>query len=209
MEILPHRTTLPGSIVGSRPGHTVRFYETDESLGDAVAAFLLPALREGHPCFVIATEEHGQAIRDRLTQARARADRILFLDARATLRKITLDDNLDAVLFATEIGGLLVDAGSRGLPHFYAEMVDLLWRDGKEETALRLEGWWNELAATRSFRLLCGYHLDRLHDASTFDAVSAAHPECAATDGPTERDREVATAHDLPASGSAALGERE
>src|SRR5262249_45292720 len=105
--------------------------------------------------------------------------------------------------------GLLVDAGSRGLPHFYAEMVDLLWRDGKEETALRLEGWWNELAATRSFRLLCGYHVDRLHDAGTFDAVSAAHPECAATNGPTERDREVATAQDLPASGSAALGERE
>jgi hypothetical protein len=34
------------------------------------------------------------------------------------------------------------------------------WRRGQERAAIALEELWNELAETRSFALLCGYHLD-------------------------------------------------
>jgi hypothetical protein len=39
-------------------------------------------------------------------------------------------------------------------------MVDLLCRWGKVEEAAKLEHFWNELALTRNFSLLCGYGLD-------------------------------------------------
>ena len=39
-------------------------------------------------------------------------------------------------------------------------MVDVLWRRGRESAAIALEELWNELAESRRFALLCGYHLD-------------------------------------------------
>jgi hypothetical protein len=36
----------------------------------------------------------------------------------------------------------------------------VLWARGQEEAAITLEELWNELARSRSFALLCGYHLD-------------------------------------------------
>jgi len=42
----------------------------------------------------------------------------------------------------------------------FGEMVDVLWSDGRKRAAIALEELWNDLARTRSFALLCGYHLD-------------------------------------------------
>jgi len=36
-------------------------------------------------------------------------------------------------------------------------MVALLWTQGKQEDALRLEELWNDLARTLPFSLLCAY----------------------------------------------------
>ena len=36
-------------------------------------------------------------------------------------------------------------------------MVDLLWKQGKTEAAIRLEVLWNNLADSHVFSLLCGY----------------------------------------------------
>jgi len=41
----------------------------------------------------------------------------------------------------------------------YGEMVDVLWKDGMEAAAVRLEMLWNQLANTRTFSLLCGYSM--------------------------------------------------
>jgi hypothetical protein len=42
-------------------------------------------------------------------------------------------------------------------------MVDLLWRGGQAEAAIRLEVLWNELASTRTFSLLCGYAIGNFY----------------------------------------------
>jgi hypothetical protein len=36
-------------------------------------------------------------------------------------------------------------------------------REGKCEAAIRLEGLWNELAATHTFELLCAYGMNGFH----------------------------------------------
>jgi hypothetical protein len=39
-------------------------------------------------------------------------------------------------------------------------MVNILWRDGQQGAAIRLEEYWNELARLYPFSLFCGYMLD-------------------------------------------------
>lgn len=56
-------------------------------------------------------------------------------------------------------------------------MVDVLWQRGDHPAAIALEELWNELATTRRFALLCGYHLD-IFD---FDVQRSAMPEIVRT----------------------------
>jgi hypothetical protein len=56
-------------------------------------------------------------------------------------------------------------------------MVDLLWHDGRPETALQLERFWNDLARLQPFSLLCAYRMDNL-DAAAYgplECVCRAH----------------------------------
>jgi hypothetical protein len=61
------------------------------------------------------------------------------------------------------VGGLVDEVAARHpgrTIRAFGEMVDVLWRRGQQEGAIALEELWNDLARTRSFALLCGYHLD-------------------------------------------------
>jgi signal transduction histidine kinase len=52
-------------------------------------------------------------------------------------------------------------------------MVDLLWRDGNLDAALRLEEIWNEMADEFRFSLLCAYDLSTFGSSSHSDAFGA------------------------------------
>ena len=60
----------------------------------------------------------------------------------------------------------------------YGEMVDILWRAGQQDAAIRLEEFWNELATLQTFSLLCAYYMDNL-DANAYggplECVCKAH----------------------------------
>jgi hypothetical protein len=70
----------------------------------------------------------------------------------------------------------------------YGEMVDLLWRDGKQTAAIALEELWNEASRAHSFSLLCAYVMANFYkggDGGSFADVCRAHshvlpPESAA-----------------------------
>lgn len=47
-------------------------------------------------------------------------------------------------------------------------MVDVLWKDGLQDTALQLEDLWNNLSQEQGFTLLCTYLMDSL-DANTYE----------------------------------------
>jgi signal transduction histidine kinase len=72
-------------------------------------------------------------------------------------------------------------------------MVNLLWRAGNPDAAIRLEELWNQLARGRSFALLCGYAMSNFgheHDAERFAEVCRSHSRVV----PTERYQRLADA---------------
>ncbi len=58
----------------------------------------------------------------------------------------------------------------------YGEMVDVLWKQGKADAAIRLEMLWNMLAQRYGFALLCGYSMGNFHkDTKGFEAICREH----------------------------------
>jgi PAS domain S-box-containing protein len=145
--------------------HVVQFYEDDDFLSASVATFVEVGLANGQPVVIIATEEHGEAFCRTLLRrgvdidAACSSGRLVLRDARETLASFLVDGKPDWERFKTQVGGLLEKATrpGAGAVRAYGEMVDLLWRDGKQQDAILLEEFWNDLSEIHSFTLLCAY----------------------------------------------------
>jgi hypothetical protein len=119
--------------------HAVQFYEQEDFLADRVAEFLAAGIRDGEPCVVIATAEHNAMFANRLQSSGADVTKVRFLDARSTLESVLHRGMPDAQRFGNVIGGLLRESGGpAGRVRAYGEMVDLLWRDGEPDAAIRV-----------------------------------------------------------------------
>ncbi len=172
---------------GRPPLHAVQFYEREEFLYETVADFLSKGLDAGEPAVVIATAEHQNGFAEAL---RARgfdlgAAEVLFLDARQTLESFMRGATPDGDTFRSTIGAIL-EPRHGGRVRAYGEMVDLLWRDGNRQGALRLEELWNDLAEFYPFTLLCAYgmgNFSQVSDGPLFDAICHTHTRST----PTER----------------------
>jgi hypothetical protein len=148
--------------------HAVQFYGDDPSLFRTVAGFLSAGLINAEPAIVIATEPHRAGILEQLAarmidvdQARRMGDLVL-LDAEGLLSLFMVGEEPDSSLFDHNLTGLIEQtlAGrTRTLVRAYGEMVDILWKDGLSEAAIKVEMLWNRLAARHSFALLCGYSM--------------------------------------------------
>jgi hypothetical protein len=148
--------------------HAVQFYGSEESLFTTVSGFISEGLIAGQPAILIATKQHTAAILDELARrlidvaaARHIGD-LVCLDAEETLATFMAGDDPDPGAFRKHVGDVIDQAlaGRERTPvRAYGEMVDLLWRRGNAEGAIRLEILWNELAATHRFQLLCGYSM--------------------------------------------------
>jgi signal transduction histidine kinase len=132
----------------------------------------------------VATEEHQDLFRRRLEDrghdvAAARASgQLRLLDARATLALLMDGETVDRQRFVGTIGALVGGARAGRGVRAYGEMVDLLWKDGNRQAALRLEALWTELGTTHTFALLCGYVMGGFYrdaDAAALHQVCRAH----------------------------------
>jgi hypothetical protein len=86
----------------------------------------------------------------------------------------------DSTAFEASVGSLVhrVFAGraERTLARAYGEMVNVLWRDGREEAAIQLEILWNRLARRYPFALLCGYSMELIaKKTDLFEEVCRQH----------------------------------
>jgi signal transduction histidine kinase/ActR/RegA family two-component response regulator len=181
---------------GHASAHTVQFYESDSFLHDTVAGFLADGLTAGQPAIVIATDAHNKGFAAGLSSRGVDAERAMasgqltLLRAEEVLARIMDGGMPDRDLFRTHVGARF-DASSRDndrCMRAFGEMVDLLWRDGNPEAAVRLEELWNELAQVRRFHLLCAYPIGNFAGEShvkRFDEVCRLHGEVL----PTERYR--------------------
>jgi hypothetical protein len=172
--------------------HAVRFYESPESLCHIVAEFLGEGLIEGQPALAIVSPENHEGI---LTGLRARqfdvdslqaAGDLLLIDVTELLASFMADGMPDAARFTSATTNA-IEAVRRGRKDVtiraYGEMVDVLWKAGQDEAAIRVELLWNKLAASDDFDLLCGYSMGTFYKGADLTTVVHEHPRGVAPQG--------------------------
>jgi signal transduction histidine kinase len=177
------------------PEHVVQFYQSDDFVNEAVTSYLAEGLERSEPVVVIATGSRIDSVQWRLANrgydvdgAHGRGDLVL-LDARETLATFMVGSRPDRRLFEANVGRVIGRSARGRAPtpvRAYGEMVDVLWRAGNREGALRLEELWNQLARRHSFSLLCAYamsNFDRESDAEEFRKVCRAHQHVRTAEG--------------------------
>jgi hypothetical protein len=171
--------------------HAVQFYSDDIALSHLVGDFLATGFTGGDAGVIIATPEHRVLIETVLRAHAIDVDglkkmgELVVLDARETLSTFMVDGMPHASTF-TYVLGRVLDQVCRSRPdctiRAYGEMVNVLWRDGLEAAALRLEMLWNELAHTRDFKLLCGYSMGNFYKGTAFEDIKRQHSHVVAAE---------------------------
>ena len=184
--------------------HAVQFYANDGELLETVGRFLSEGLATGQPAIVIATPEHRTSIERALeahlidVSAARRLGDLVMLDADETLGTFMVDHAPVGSLFRRSVGGVF-DQTLRGRERTpiraFSEMVDVLWKQGRTEAAIRLEVLWNSLADSHAFSLLCGYSIgnfykqtDRLKEVCDLHSYVHGRDEIVATVARTATD---------------------
>ena len=172
--------------------HAVRFYENDKSLSQIVAQFLSDGLAAGNPGIVVATPaQRGAIVRELVARSLdvvqlQRSDDLVLLDARDMLSTFMTDDEPVAEGFNNSMCEVIKRA-CRGRANctvrIYGQMVDILWKNGQQEAAMRLEMLWNQLANTQAFSLLCGYAMGNFYKDANFNEICSHHTHVIAADG--------------------------
>lgn len=151
--------------------HCVQLYRDDADLARNAGRFLREGAVRGDCLIVVATPVHRELLTQQLleadidVEALQRAGKLLCFDAEATLSSLLVDGMPDPGRFELriarpirELRGLAGNARVRA----FGEMVDLLWKDGRTDAAIRLEGLWNRLLESEELSLFCSYGLDLL-----------------------------------------------
>jgi hypothetical protein len=172
--------------------HAVRFYENEKSLSRIVADFVRDGLADGNPGIVIATAAQRAAIIRALVarsldvvQLQQSSDLVL-LDGHDTLSTFMTDGMPNPEVFMNSMSQVIRKAtrGRTGCTvRIYGQMVDILWKNGNHEAAIRLELLWNQLAGSEAFSLLCGYAMGHFYKDVTIDEICRHHTHVISADG--------------------------
>lgn len=164
--------------------HAVGFYDGDDELVAAVAAYAAEGLARGERVLALLTSEHRTAVDEALAAAgvdpvRARRDSsYVTLEAGHTLASLLVDGRPDRAAFADGVGRMVGAACQDGSDlRVFGEMVSLLWDRGAVVAALELEGLWNDLGQQHDFSLLCSYSTTALDGTvlGEIDRICTAH----------------------------------
>jgi hypothetical protein len=172
--------------------HAVRFYENDNSLAQIVAQFLSDGLAAGSPGIIVAAPaQRGGILRELVTKSLdvvqlQRSHDLVLLDAEHTLSIFMTNGKPEAEAFKNSMCEV-INRAIRGRPNctvrIYGQMVDLLWKDGQHDAAIRLEMLWNQLANTQAFSLLCGYAMGHFYKDANFQDICRHHTHVVSADG--------------------------
>jgi hypothetical protein len=178
-------------------GHVVQIYRREDELARAVAAYLAEGFAAGEPALVVATPAHLEAFADEFANLGSDTALMTVADADETLAAFMEPDGPSRTRFVAAVGRLLDAIAGRNPARrirVFGEMVDLLSQRGKTKAAIRLEEFWNDLARSRDFSLLCGYHLDvfdRATQVSPLPGVCRTHAHVRAAADPARLTRAV------------------
>ena len=184
----------PRSRGRSSNSHGVHFYNDTDALCRIVGGFLGEGFEHGDLALVIATPGHAAHIESCLRALGIDVDdlhrqgQLVTLDAQETLQLFMAHDMPNPGAFRHVVSSALTEL-RRGREHCgiraYGEMVDLLWKDGLESAAIRLETLWNQLAATHDFKLLCGYSMGNFYKGPAIEDIHDQHSHLIANNGDT------------------------
>jgi signal transduction histidine kinase/ActR/RegA family two-component response regulator len=167
--------SAPRRDVSDPHDHLVQFYESDDFLCERVASFLCAGVRQGEPVVIVATGDHRRIFSQRLrsagidVEAATRAGKLVVHDARDTLSQFMVEKMPDWNKFKAVIGSAiesLAESSGAARVRVYGEVVDVLWRDGNPQAAIRLEELWNDLGNVCSFSLMCAYRMGNFYKES-------------------------------------------
>jgi hypothetical protein len=175
-----------------RPGHfhAVKFYDSSASLSRIAAEFLGEGLGSRQRALVIGTPPHRKAVIDEL---RARhfdvlgmeaAGDLVMLDAQAMLGSFMVGGRPDASLFQATAARQLDRIGDRPI-RVFGEGVDVLWKAGLGDAALRLEMLWNKLTLGRDIKTLCAYSVSNFYNDTSLRAIFDEHSHVVSDKGAT------------------------
>ena len=158
--------------------HLVQFYRSEAYLAGAVSGFFAKGFRQGNPMIVIATPERHELIanclaaRDIDLAPAISSEQFIRCDAYELLSSFMVSSMPDPDRFNSAIGKI-VDAARQGREDMcvlaYGEMVDILWRRGQCEAAMRLEELWTEFISHLSIELFCAYAINAFRKAKQYD----------------------------------------
>ena len=166
--------------------HSVHFFDSDDNRVEAVSSYLADAYGEDSSLLVVARPLTWAAISERLQrfgvpiQQAAASGRLVALDVRETLNRISRHGTPDATLFDSVVRGMVTRLAAHRRVAIYGEMVDLLAQRGDVDDAVLLEAFWNRLASRVPMSLLCGYSAAHFVAAGTHRAlrdICAAHSD--------------------------------
>jgi signal transduction histidine kinase len=150
-----------------------QFYEDGDILTDSVALFLFAGFALGSAGIIIARREHQESFKVALSTKGVNVESVLasgqlvLMDVGETLDKLFTHGRPDQSKFEKVIGGLM-DRMRETFPSIrvYGEMLGHLCDVGDIDGAMQLEDFWNDLAKTHNFSLLCGYGLNKVRQFS-------------------------------------------
>jgi DcmR-like sensory protein len=176
--------------------HACHFYDDDKELAARVASFLAPAFPADQAVIAIGTAHHLESIEREIRGAGHDLDgarlggRYLALDAHETLKALMTRPVPTRDAFERVVGQHVARlAGTHGGVRAFGELVNLLWRDGKRQAALRLEELWNEALGYHPLALICGYSARPFRDSAEAAGLAGLITTHTSTTGPTRRFR--------------------
>ena len=175
-----------------RPGHfhAVKFYDSSDSLSRIAAEFLGEGLASRQRALVIGTPPHRKAVIDELRArhfdvvAMEAAGDLVMLDAQSMLGSFMVGGRPDASLFQATAARQLDRLGDRPI-RVFGEGVDVLWKAGLGEAAIRLEMLWNKLTLGRDIKTLCAYSVSNFYKDTSLRAIFDEHSHVVSDKGAT------------------------
>jgi hypothetical protein len=171
--------------------HAVRFFDSAESPGSIVAAFLGAGFVAREPAVVVATPAHRSAITTALQDlnfdiASLQASGSLrMIDAAGCVNTVMVNGTPDPVRFEA-FGNAVFAQLSRvrlGGIRVYSETVDLLGERNLAAAAVQLETLWDRFTVTHACSLLCGFTAEGRRGDRGRRAVCEQHSHVVAGNG--------------------------
>jgi len=169
--------------------HELKIFSSDASFLDGFTSFIASGLNSGNAVVVVATEAHRQGLFEKLQTQGFDLDAIVkcgsyvSIDARGALSSFMVDDQLDPIQFVNMVSTVVETAskapnGATRRVSVCGEGAPLLWKQGKLDAAVRVEGLWDEVSQKHGLSTLCGYLSEDLLDEKAhqvFQTICSLH----------------------------------